>query len=151
MLLGIISDTHGVLPPSVDAVFEGVDRIIHAGDVGGSWIIDHLEVIAPVVAVRGNMDTGDLGWRLQERALLQFGEHRVLVVHQASSVPRDGLPPGVAVVVSGHTHRASIESVGGVLHVNPGSAGGMSRDGRGPTVALLDCAAEPPTARIIEL
>ncbi|MHB1136503.1 MAG: metallophosphoesterase family protein [Coriobacteriia bacterium] len=151
MLLGIISDTHGVLPPAIDAVFAGVDRIIHAGDVGGSSIIDHLETIAPVIAVRGNMDTGDLGWRLQEQALLHFGEHRILVVHQAASVPGDGLPAGVSVVVSGHTHRASIESVDGILYVNPGSAGGHSRDGRGPTVALLDCAAEPPFARIVEL
>lgn len=151
MLLGIISDTHGVLPPSVDVAFSGVDHIIHAGDVGGSWIIDHLEAIAPVIAVRGNMDTGDLGWRLQERALLKFGEHRVLVLHQVASVARDGLPSGVSVVVGGHTHRASVESVDGILYVNPGSAGGGSRDGRGPTVALLDCTAELPIARIIEL
>lgn len=151
MLIGILADTHGTLPPSVDAVFEGVDRIVHAGDVGAPWIIDHLEAIAPVVAVRGNMDTGDLGWRLQDQALIQADEQRILVLHQAASLPPDGVPAGVTVVVTGHTHRASIESVGGVLHVNPGSAGGRSRDGRGPTVALLDCAADPPTARIVEL
>jgi len=151
MLIGILADTHGTLPPSVDAVFEGVDRIVHAGDVGAPWIIDHLEAIAPVVAVRGNMDTGDLGWRLQDQALIQADEQRILVLHQAASLPPDGVPAGVTVVVTGHTHRASTESVGGVLHVNPGSAGGRSRDGRGPTVALLDCAADPPTARIVEL
>lgn len=151
MLIGILADTHGTLPPSVDAVFEGVDRIVHAGDVGAPWIIDHLKAIAPVVAVRGNMDTGDLGWRLQDQALIQADEQRILVLHQAASLPPDGVPAGVTVVVTGHTHRASTESVGGVLHVNPGSAGGRSRDGRGPTVALLDCAADPPTARIVEL
>lgn len=151
MLLGVISDTHGALPSSVDAAFAGVDRIIHAGDIGGHSIIEHLETIAPVIAVRGNMDAGDLGWRLQERALVTCGEQRVLVVHQGASVSRESLPPGVSVVLSGHTHRASIESIDGILYVNPGSAGGHSRDGRGPTVALLDCAAEPPTARIIEL
>ncbi|MBN2248615.1 MAG: metallophosphoesterase family protein [Coriobacteriia bacterium] len=151
MLVGIISDTHGTLPPSVDAAFVGVDQILHAGDVGAPWIIDHLETIAPVIAVRGNMDSGDLGWRLPEQALLRFGTYRVLMIHHAASLLRDGLPPGVSVVVSGHTHRASVQSVDGVLYVNPGSAGGRSRDGRGPTVALLDCAAEPPAARIIEL
>lgn len=151
MLIGILADTHGTLPPSVEAVFEGVDRIVHAGDVGAPWIIDHLEAIAPVVAVRGNMDTGDLGWRLQDQALIQADEQRILVLHQAASLPPGGVPAGVTVVVTGHTHRAAIESRDGVLHVNPGSAGGRSRDGRGPTVVLLDCAAGPPTARIVEL
>lgn len=151
MLVGIISDTHGVLPPSIETAFADVERIIHAGDVGASWILDHLEGIAPVIAVRGNMDTGDLGWRLQERVLLQCDTHRVLVVHQASSVRRDELPTGVDVIVSGHTHRASVAMRGGVLHVDPGSAGGRSRDGRGSTAALLDCAVDPPAARIIDL
>ncbi len=151
VLVGVISDTHGTLPPGVDEALAGVDRIIHAGDVGPSWIIDHLAAIAPVVAVRGNMDTGDLGWRLQERAMLQIDGHRVLVLHQVSSLQPEGPPPGVTVVISGHTHRASIESVGDILYVNPGSAGGRSRDGRGPTVALLDCTADRASARIIDL
>jgi len=151
MRIGVISDTHGTLPPSVDAVFEGVERIVHAGDIGAPWVIDHLEAIAPVVAVRGNMDTGDLGWRLQDQVVVQLGRHRVLVTHQPSHVARSGLPEGVSVVITGHTHRAAVEQVDGVLYVNPGSAGGRSRDGRGPTVALLDCAVDPPTARIVEL
>lgn len=151
MRIGVISDTHGTLPPSVDAVFEGVERIVHAGDIGAPWVIDHLEVIAPVVAVRGNMDTGDLGWRLQDQVVVRLGRHRVLVTHQPSHVARSGLPEGVSVVITGHTHRAAVEQVDGVLYVNPGSAGGRSRDGRGPTVALLDCAVDPPTARIVEL
>ncbi len=151
MLVGVISDTHGTLPPSIDATFEGVERIVHAGDIGASWIIEHLEVIAPVVAVRGNMDTGDLGWKLQDRVALQLGRHRVLVTHQPSHVARSGVPDGVSVVITGHTHRAVVERIDGILYVNPGSAGGRSRDGRGPTVALLDCAADPPTAHIVEL
>lgn len=151
MLVGIISDTHGALPPGVDIAFAGVERIIHAGDVGAPWILDHLEAIAPVIAVRGNMDTGDLEWRLQDRLLVPLGGCRVLVVHQSAPELEAGVPTGVAVVVSGHTHRALVESIDGVLHVNPGSAGGRSRDGRGPTVALLDCAVDPPTARIVEL
>lgn len=151
MLVGIISDTHGALPRSIDAVFEGVERIVHAGDIGAPWIVDHLEAIAPVVAVRGNMDTGDLEWRLQDQVVLKLGSHRVLVTHQPAHAVRSAVPAGVSVVITGHTHRAAIECVDGILYVNPGSAGGRSRDGRGPTVALLDCAADPATARIIEL
>jgi len=151
MLIGVLSDTHGALPPEVETALQGVDRIIHAGDIGGAWILDHLEAIAPVVAVRGNMDSGELEWRLQDRAVIQADDQRILVVHQAASVLRAGVPEGVTVLVSGHTHRAGVERLGTLLHVNPGSAGGRSRDGRGPTVALLDCTVDPPTARIVEL
>jgi putative phosphoesterase len=151
MLIGVLSDTHGALPPEVEKALQGVDRIIHAGDIGGAWILDHLEAIAPVVAVRGNMDSGELEWRLQDRAVIQADDQRILVVHQAASVLRAGVPEGVTVLVSGHTHRAGVERLGTLLHVNPGSAGGRSRDGRGPTVALLDCTVDPPTARIVEL
>jgi len=151
MLIGVLSDTHGTLPPGVDEAFGGVDRIVHAGDIGPVWILHHLEAIAPVVAVRGNTDSGELGWRLQDRAIFRADGQRVLVVHQAAPLLRAGVPEGVTVLVSGHTHRARIERSGALLHINPGSAGGRSRDGRGPTVALLDCAADPPTARIVEL
>lgn len=151
MLIGVLSDTHGTIPPGVGVAFRGVDQILHAGDIGPAWILDHLEAIAPVVAVRGNTDSGELGWRLQDRAVIQAHGQRVIVVHQAAPLLRTGVPEGVTVLVSGHTHRARIERAGALLHINPGSAGGRSRDGRGPTVALLDCAADPPTARIVEL
>jgi hypothetical protein len=151
VLIGVLSDTHGTLPLRVDEVFRDVDRIIHAGDIGPAWILDHLEAIAPVIAVRGNMDSGELEWRLQDRAVIQADGQRVMVVHQAAPLLRAGVPEGVTVLVSGHTHRARVEHVGGLLHVNPGSAGGRSRDGRGSTVALLDCAADPPAARIVDL
>ena len=151
MLIGVLSDSHGTLPPGVDEAFRDVDRIIHAGDIGPARILDHLEAIAPVIAVRGNMDSGELEWRLQDRAVIQADGQRVMVVHQAAPLLRAGVPEGVTVLVSGHTHRARVEHDGALLHVNPGSAGRRSRDGRGPTVALLDCAADPPTASIIEL
>ena len=150
MLIGVISDTHGTVHPSVAAIFEGVDRIIHAGDVGSRRVLDELELIAPVIAVRGNMDTGELAWRLQDTAMVRAGECRVLVVHKVEDIAR-GSGPDASVVVSGHTHRARIETRKGVLYVNPGPAGSDGRDGRGPTVALLDCTVHPPQARIIDL
>lgn len=150
MLIGIVSDTHGALPDTIETAFSGVERIVHAGDIGSPGVLTRLEAIAPVVAVRGNMDIGELQWRLPDTAAPRIGEHRLLVAHNAHAIGRD-LPSGVDVVITGHTHRAAVERKGAVLSVNPGSAGGHNRDGRGPTAALLDLAAQPPTATIIDL
>lgn len=149
MVVGIISDTHGSLPQSVASVFEGVERIVHAGDVGSQRVLDELEAIAPVVAVRGNMDHGELEWRLPDTATVRLAGHRLFVSHVvgASPDPRSGID----VVISGHTHRSRVHRAEGVLFVNPGSAGSPGRDGRGPTAALLDLAAHPPVARIVDL
>ncbi len=148
MRVGVVSDTHGSLPPSLADAFAGVERILHAGDVGGRSIIDELETIAPVVAVRGNMDTGELEWRLFDTATLRLDGLRIMIVHKSEHAR---LPEsGVDVLVSGHTHRASIERQGATLHVNPGSAGGQNRDGRGATAAIIDLSTDPPEARILE-
>lgn len=151
MLVGLISDTHGSMPPSVADAFAGVERIVHAGDVGSQPILDELELIAPVVAVRGNMDAGELEWRLPDTAVARIGGCRLMVCHDLGALRRKGLPADVDVFVSGHTHQTAIERIDDVLFVNPGSAGRPGRDGRGPTVAVLDCAAQPPVARIIDL
>jgi hypothetical protein len=150
MLIGVVSDTHGTLPETIDAAFAGVERIVHAGDVGSQAVLVRLEAIAPVIAVRGNTDTGELEWRLPDTAAPRFGGHRLLIAHKKAAVA-DALPQGVDVVITGHTHRAVVERVGGVLFVDPGSAGGHNRDGRGPTAALLDLSAQPLTATIIDL
>ncbi len=151
MRLGVVSDTHGKLPDSAGDVLAGVDRIIHAGDIGGQRILDTLETIAPVTAVRGNMDTGELEWRLLDTAVVRVDGVRVMVSHKVDPVVAAGVPEGVGIVVSGHTHRPAIERVGDVLFVNPGSAGGHNRDGRGPTAAIIDLASDPPSARIVDL
>jgi len=151
MRIGVVSDTHGKLPESIGAALAGVDRILHAGDVGGQRILDGLEAIAPVTAVRGNIDTGELEWRLQDTAVLRLADVRVMVVHKAGALNAQSVPEGVAVVVSGHTHRAKVERLGDVLFVNPGSAGGFNRDGRGPTAAIVDLSTTPPSAQIIDL
>lgn len=151
MRIGIVSDTHGTLPGSIGDALAGVDRILHAGDIGGQRILDELEAIAPVTAVRGNMDTGELEWRLLDQAVLRLDDVRIMVSHRADHVIAAGIPDGVGIVVSGHTHRPAIERIGEVLFVNPGSAGGHNRDGRGPTAAIIDLSTSPPSARIIDL
>lgn len=150
MLIGVISDTHGKLHETVRGAFSGVDHIIHAGDVGASWVLAELGTIAPVTAVRGNIDHDELEWRLMERAVVDLGGHRILVFHEPNAL-RGPVPEGVEVVVNGHTHRSRADRADGVLFVNPGSAGMRGRDGRGPTVALLDLSGDTPTATIVDL
>lgn len=151
MRIGVVSDTHGSLPASAADVLAGVDRILHAGDVGTQRVLDDLEAIAPVTAVRGNMDTGELEWRLLDTAVVRLEDTRALVTHKASSVIASGIPEGVTLVVSGHTHVPAIERIGEVLFVNPGSAGGKNRNGRGATAAIVDLGVTPIEARIIDL
>ena len=151
MRVGVISDTHGVVPATIDEVFAGVDRIIHAGDIGRDSVLVKLEAIAPVVAVHGNMDSGDLQWRYPDVANVRLAGHRVLVGHILERLLAAGVPEGVDVVITGHTHCARVERVDGVLYVNPGTVGARGRDGQGPTVALLSLGGGEPAAAIVEL
>lgn len=121
--IGVISDTHGLLRPEALAALAGVDHIIHAGDIGGADIIPRLEEIAPVTAVRGNIDQA--GWvdRFPAEAVLEIVSHRVLVLHNRKDLDRDLAAEGIHIVVSGHSHKPNIETVDGILYLNPGSAG----------------------------
>lgn len=148
MLVGVIADTHGKLPQSVHTAFDGVDHIIHAGDIGASWIVPELQAIAPVSVVRGNNDFDE--YYLSDRLVLTLGTFRVMVFHEPKSL-RGPVPEGIDVIVHGHTHRSRAERADGVLWVNPGSAGMRGRDGRGPSVALLELSGDQPTAHIIDL
>lgn len=150
MRIGIISDTHGSLPASVHEVFAGVDHIIHAGDIGGTRILEELETIAPVIAVHGNMDTDELEWRLPDTRVAKLADQRVVVAHKVETVRASGVGAGADVVVSGHTHRSLVQRVDGTLFVNPGSAS-HPRDGGGPTAALLELGAQQPSAEIVAL
>lgn len=150
MLVGVISDTHGKLNEVVSDVFADVDQIIHAGDIGGRRVLDELELIAPVIAVRGNVDHDELEWRLNDTAVVTLAGHKIMVFHEPKALGGP-VPEGIEVVVNGHTHRSRVERVGGVLFVNPGSAGMRGRDGRGPSVALLDLSSATPEARIVDL
>ncbi|WP_035638468.1 metallophosphoesterase family protein [Bradyrhizobium sp. ORS 375] len=121
--LGIISDTHGLLRPEAERRLAGVDHIIHAGDIGRPEIIERLRRIAPVTAIRGNIDTADWAKAYAETETIGLGGRTFYVVHDVHNLGIDPAAEGIDAVISGHSHRARIETVGGVLYLNPGSAG----------------------------
>jgi len=121
--IGLISDTHGLLRPEALAQLRGCDHIVHAGDIGAPALLNTLAAIAPLLAVRGNNDTAAWAEPLPELAYLQLGEVLLCVVHDLADVRRYPVRPGVRVLVSGHSHVPRVHREGGVLHVNPGSAG----------------------------
>jgi hypothetical protein len=123
MRIGLISDTHGLLRPEAIAFLQGSDHIVHAGDIVGADILAQLARIAPVTAVRGNNDTGHWAEPIHETELVILAGVTIYVLHDLNDLKRGGLPPGVRVVVSGHSHKPLAREAGGVLYVNPGSAG----------------------------
>ncbi|MBW3656508.1 MAG: metallophosphatase family protein [Gemmatimonadetes bacterium] len=155
MKIGIISDTHGLLRPQVFDLFEGVEHILHAGDIGNPDIITELEAIAPVTAVWGNADGWEVRGRVPEVAEVELGGVRAVVIHGmqvGSPTPEKiaALHPEAGLVVFGHSHRPLIRHVGATLAVNPGSAG--RRRFRDPvTVALAEIRDGSVSAWLIEL
>lgn len=121
--IGVISDTHGLLRPEAERCLAGVSHIIHAGDIGSPEIVDRLGRIAPVTAIRGNIDTGDWARRLPDIEALRLGGRGLYVLHDLKQLTINPKELGVDVVISGHSHRVAIETVDGVLYLNPGSAG----------------------------
>ncbi|MGN2252596.1 metallophosphoesterase family protein [Frateuria sp. GZRe12] len=121
--IGLISDTHGLLRPAAIDFLHGCQRIIHAGDIGSVALVEALSAVAPVTAVRGNNDRGEAFAGLPENATIELGEVRVHVLHDLKELAIDPRAEGVHVVVSGHSHKPLAEERGGVLYVNPGSAG----------------------------
>jgi putative phosphoesterase len=146
-LLGIISDTHGHLRPEVVAAFSGVDLIIHAGDIGNHEVLETLRTIAPVHAVRGNMDGG---WAhcLPATEVVEIGEVLIYVLHDTYLLDLDPAAAGFVAVINGHTHKAAIEKRRGVLYLNPGSASPYSSTG---TVALLQIRGRSLVPQIVTL
>ena len=123
MLLGVISDTHGLLRPEAVQALRGVERIIHAGDVGGPEVLAALEAIAPVVAVRGNNDRGPWGQALPHTRTVDAGGSLIYVIHDVAELDLDPAAAGIRVVIAGHSHRPGQQERDGVLWFNPGSAG----------------------------
>ena len=119
MRLGVISDTHGWLDPHVKGIFAGVDAILHAGDIGAMHVIEELSAMAPVHAVRGNVDRSPDLLALPEHIDLQLGDVRLHVVHR----PVDARPGSAGIVIAGHTHKPLTAWRDGVLWLNPGAAG----------------------------
>jgi putative phosphoesterase len=123
IVVGIISDTHGLIRPEAMAALRDSDLIIHAGDVGKPEVIEQLRAIAPTFVVRGNIDKGSWAAVLPLTELVEVGELRFFVLHEISQLDLDPVAAGFAAVVFGHSHLPSIESRQGVLFLNPGSAG----------------------------
>ncbi|MGA7926761.1 MAG: metallophosphoesterase family protein [Candidatus Sulfotelmatobacter sp.] len=123
ILIGVISDTHGLLRPEAIEVLRGSEHIIHAGDVGSPEILEKLSTIAPVIAVRGNIDKGAWSRRLAETQVLDWGGVSIYVLHDLAQLDLKPKAAGFSVVVSGHSHVPKQETRDGVLYFNPGSAG----------------------------
>jgi putative phosphoesterase len=123
MIIGVISDTHGLLRPEAVAALRGADRIIHAGDIGDLQILDKLGEIAPVTAVRGNVDRGAWAKKIPAAEVLEVGGVSIYVLHVLQQLDLNPEVAGFAVVVTGHSHVPKQEWKNGVLYFNPGSAG----------------------------
>jgi putative phosphoesterase len=121
--IGIISDTHGLLRPEAVQALRRSDRIIHAGDVGSPEILEELAAIAPVTAVRGNVDKGEWARRLPETEVLELEGVSIYVLHDLAQLDLNLQAAGFKVVISGHSHVPRQEERNGVLYFNPGSAG----------------------------
>lgn len=150
MLVGLISDTHGLLRPEALAALRGCRLIVHAGDIGKPEVLDRLRAVAPTFAVRGNIDTQPWAAPLPKTEVVEAGSLLLWVLHEIAQLDLDPVAAGFAAVVFGHSHRPSIETRDGVLYVNPGSAG--PRRFRLPvTVARLDVTGDSIRPEIVEL
>jgi uncharacterized protein len=123
MRIGVISDTHGLLRPEAVAALSGVDHILHAGDVGDITILDRLREIAPVTAIRGNIDTDGPCALLPTTEVIELAGCLIYMVHAREWMDISPKAAGVSLVVFGHSHKPGIERTDGVLYLNPGSAG----------------------------
>ncbi len=149
-LIGVISDTHGLLRPQVVDAFRGVELIVHAGDVGKEHVLEQLREIAPVAAVRGNVDIARWATRLSEREVIKVEQVELYVLHDLSKLDLDPSAAGFRAVIYGHSHRPFVNEKGGVLYLNPGSAGPQRFD-LPVSVALLQIEDGAVQARLVQL
>src|SRR6266436_8653951 len=140
--IGLISDTHGLLREEAVETLRGSRLILHAGDVGKPEILEELRKVAPVVAVRGNVDTAPWTQALPETALVEEGGVRIYMLHDVHALDLNPAAAGFQIVVSGHSHKPARMDSGGVLYINPGSAG-PRRFQLPVTIARLDLAQTP--------
>ena len=148
--IGVISDTHGLLRNEALQALSGSDLIIHAGDVGDSNILDALGKIAPVAAVRGNIDTAEWAKSLPETAVVQAGSANIYVLHDVNALDLDPKAAGFQIVVSGHSHKPGRSERNGVLYINPGSAG-PRRFNLPIMIARLDLGVTPYNVEFVDL
>ena len=147
---GVISDTHDNIREDVLDVLRGSDLIIHAGDIGGQEILENLERIAPVVAVRGNMDCEPWTDKLSRSEVVEIGDISIYILHDLLSMNLNPKAAGFDLVISGHTHLPTVRKVEGILFLNPGSAG-SNRSGKPPSLAKVEVSGTALKAEILLL
>jgi putative phosphoesterase len=135
--IGVISDTHGHLEAAAVKALQGVDLILHAGDIDTFEVLRQLELIAPVVAVQGNMDRGVWSHGLNQTELVTLGKTWIYMMHDYGHLDLDPQSANITMIIHGHTHRAEIKTHQGVTYLNPGSAS-SPRGGGNPTLALIE-------------
>ena len=150
MLIGVISDTHGLLRPEALVALAEAEHILHAGDVGDVEILEALQELAPVTAIRGTVDVSGACGELPATEMVELGGAVFYLVHSVRDLDIKPQAAGVSVVVSGHSHKASVEMKGGVLYLNPGSAG-PRRFALPVTVGLVTVSEGGVKARIVEI
>lgn len=148
--LGVISDTHGLLRPQAIEALRDSDRILHAGDVGAPEILEALAEIAPVTAIRGNVDTGQWARALPATELVEIGSIYIYMLHDLRQLDLKPEAAGFRVVIYGHSHQPRIEEKNGVLYFNPGSAG-PRRFSMPVSVGKLTIDAGKTRAQLVEL
>jgi uncharacterized protein len=148
--IGVISDTHGVLRPEAVLALRGVDHILHAGDVGDARILSALREIAPLTAIRGNVDVSGECSQLPPTDSVELGSSLIYLVHALENLDLNPRVAGVAAVVYGHSHRPDMQRRDGVLYLNPGSAG-PRRFSLPVTLAMVEVSDEKLQARIVDL
>lgn len=122
-IVGVISDTHGLVRPQAVAALQGCELIIHAGDIGKPEVLDELREVAPIIAVRGNVDKGPWADSIRVTEVVQVGKHLFYVLHNLDELDLDPVAAEFRGVITGHSHRPSVGWRDGVMYLNPGSAG----------------------------
>jgi uncharacterized protein len=150
MRIGVISDTHGLMRPQALRALQGAEHILHAGDVGDPAILDALRAIAPVTAIRGNIDEGGPCSHLPSTELVELGGRSIFMLHDVKKIDLNPEAAGIAAVVFGHSHKPLVEWRRGVLFLNPGSAG-PRRFELPVTFAWLKIEANEVSARVVPL
>ena len=149
-LIGLISDTHGLLRPEALEALRGSELILHAGDVGKPGILEELKRIAPVVAIRGNVDTAAWAWPLKEREIVQLGPVNIYMLHNLNELDLNSVAADFQIVLSGHTHKPAQFERDGALYINPGSAG-PRRFNLPISLARLDLSIKPWSIEFVTL
>lgn len=149
-LIGVISDTHSLIRPEAIEALRGCGLIIHAGDVGTQDVIAQLQTIAPVAAIRGNVDRDPWSATLPETRVVEVGHRLLYVLHDLAQLDLDPAAVGFSAVIFGHSHKPSISTRSDVLYLNPGSAGPRRFD-LPISLARLRLTRATPEAEIVEL